>query len=151
MSAETVHAQPDIESFELDDLEGFDIAGAVMGAMHDTLSDEAIALNEKVVRFEQQLEQATSVFALGFRELQEMAAMVELFCAHDHELGDALTSSETVSSFLTTFTSEDEHDHTDDHKGKGRKSKKKKKKDSASTRMSMFDVMMAVRKARKKK
>lgn len=81
-------------------LDGMDINQAFHEAAHGVITDQEIALNEKVARVENILEEASSDFYREFVDLRSMAAQIEMFCNQDHGLENALSASETVSNFM---------------------------------------------------
>lgn len=84
-------------------MEGFDVQAAFTEAIDGVASDEALALEEKVARVSNIIQQADSEEFKEFVDMCELAAQIEFICDHDHSLGDLFAEDETVGSLLETF------------------------------------------------
>ncbi|MDB5169827.1 MAG: hypothetical protein JWN82_223 [Candidatus Saccharibacteria bacterium] len=111
-------------------LEGsFDINAAFQEAMKGVISDEEIALEEKVRRMEVIVAEGSSETYRNFVDFRAMATQMEMACMHDHNLHDATDASESLSGFRDLHSSEDGHGHgKHDEENDKKKGKKKKKK-----------------------
>jgi hypothetical protein len=110
---------------------GFDADEAFQGALLDVMSDEALALNEKVRRTEFILEEASSPAYRDFVDFRSMAAQIEDCSQHNHSLNQALRANESVSSFMDAHDHRDEstsHNHSSSNKSENNKDEKNKKK-----------------------
>jgi hypothetical protein len=94
------------------DFGDFDLDAAFQEAVHGVASDAELALEEKIRRMETIITEGTSDLYRDFVDLRQMAAQLELFCAHDHALGESMQTNETISTFMNTHR-DDDHDHGD--------------------------------------
>lgn len=92
-------------------LPDFDVNAAVMGAMHDVVSNEELALDEKVRRMELIVSEGMSPVYQEFMNFRELAAFMHGACGAHGELGQAVRGSETLSGFMDNHSSSDGHDH----------------------------------------
>jgi len=112
-------------------MEGFDIDAAFQGAIADVASNEELELNEKITRMENIISESSSEVYRDFVDFHSMAAQMEVMCNHNHVLNSAMESSDTLSSFRTSFADSAEHNHkheSSNDKVAKEKSKTKKKK-----------------------
>lgn len=116
--------QPEF-GMELFDKSGFDMNAAFQDAMHGVATDAELALDEKVRRMEVIVSEGTSEVYREFIDFQQMAMHMEMMCNHDDLFGQAAQSSDTLSSFMSTYASDDHHDH--DHNNSGHKEEAGKK------------------------
>lgn len=110
----------------------FDISAAFEGATHDVASDTELALDEKVRRMEVIVTEASSETYREYVDFRRMAADIEMFCQHNHELSQAAGQSETLTGFFDQFGSDHDHDHHDGDEVDPATGKKKKKKKTPS-------------------
>lgn len=128
-------------------MEGFDFDAAFQGAISDVATNEELALDEKVQRMEVIIQEASSELYTGFVDFTNMAAQMEMMCSHDHGLREAIEANETLSGFLDTHKTNNEHTHdpadTRSHVNKDkevdpRTGKKRKKKKAQGFLESLF-------------
>ncbi len=120
--------------------EDFDINAAFQEAVQGVASDTELALEEKVRRMEVIIGEGTSEVYRDFVDFRQIAAQMEMMCAHDHSLEQSMKNNDALSGFMDTHKSDDEHSslhgkhkHKDDDEYEtdpktGRKSKKKKRR-----------------------
>lgn len=129
-------AAPRVTGDELD-FGDFDLNAAFQNALSDVVTDEELALDEKVMRMETIIAEGSSEVYQDFVDMRAIAAQMEMFCAHDHALNDALGGSEFIGGLLSEHA-DDGHDHAgheyshnnddDTEEEDDKKSKKKKRK-----------------------
>jgi len=113
----------DLFSSEL--MDGIDMNQAFHEAAYGVMTDEELALDEKVSRMEAIVQEASSEFYREFVDLRSMAAQIEMFCNHDHSMQEIFSQSESIGVFMDRHTDHG-HDHT--HEGPGRKAEEEKNK-----------------------
>ena len=115
-------------SFEDLDFGNVDINAAFQEAMFGVASDEELELNEKVRRMEVIVSESNSELYRDFVDFRSLAAQIEFFCNHDHELNEASQSNENLKSFLDKNREhDDETSHDESLLAKSEKDKKEKK------------------------
>lgn len=132
MSYESLSLKPEDFDFSLN-IDDFDVNAAFQDALTGVVSDEELALTEKVRRVETIINTGNSEIYRDFIDFRGMASQIEMICNHDHALQGALSSNETVNGFMDTHHHDSEktrdhgHDEHDDDKDKKKKKSKKKK------------------------
>lgn len=117
-----ISAEASAESFDFGLLEEeFDINAAFQGAMCDVLTDEELALEEKVRRMEVIVSEGTSDVYRGFVDFQAQVAQMHMICGEDHALRQAVMGSEMLSGFMEQHGPNDGHGHPNDAKPHGKK------------------------------
>lgn len=120
---------PTAEFFDQFGMEDFDINAAFQGAVADVVTNQELALDEKVRRMESIVAEGSSELYRDFVDFSQLAQQMEMLCAHDHDLQSAFESSSSLSSLMNR--NEQKHGHDHDEKD-AKKSKKKKTKLSPS-------------------
>lgn len=121
----------------------FDINTAFQEAAASVLSDEAIALEERVSRIQTILTEAKSDTYEAFVDFRMLAAQVEMFCSHDHAFRESFSQNSPESTSLYRHDPHEDHHHSHklDHtkaKHEEDKGESKKKKDKKKKRKSWF-------------
>jgi hypothetical protein len=91
-------------------MDGLDINRAFHEAAEGVMTNEEMALDDKVARMEHIIQEASSDFYQEFVDLRSMAAQIEMFCNHDHSIQDALQGSEQIGAFMDRHAG-----HTHEH------------------------------------
>lgn len=92
----------DITDFTFE-IEGFDINQAFQVAFSGVISDEELALQDKVLRMEFILAEASNELYHEFIDFRTMAEQVEFFCNHNHDAEQLVHDSEDLSSLIDIF------------------------------------------------
>lgn len=93
----------------------FDINSAFQNALTGVASDEELALDEKVRRMEVIVNEGNSEVYRDFVDFRQLAAQMEMMCAHDHGLNDSIKNNETLLSFMDDHNANDGHNHGSSH------------------------------------
>lgn len=120
-------------------MEDFDINEMFQEALSGVVTDEELALDEKVRRMEVIVNEGTSEVYRDFVDFRQMASQMEMMCAHDHMFDQSIRGSDVLGNLLDAFAEDDGHGHGNGHShghGEGddtastkkRKKKTKKKK-----------------------
>lgn len=96
------------------DLGEFDINAAFQEALYGVVSDEELALEEKVRRMEVIVQEGTSDIYRDFVDFRQMAAQMQMMCNHDHEMSQSMQGNDTLFGFMDRHTSYDGHNHSDE-------------------------------------
>ncbi len=118
---------PEFDPFALDI--SFDINAAFQEAAASVLSDEAIALEERVSRVQTILSEAKSEVYEAFVDFRMLAAQVEMFCNHDHAFRESFSQNSIEDASFYRFDSHKDHRH--DHVVESRKTQKRKEKEES--------------------
>ena len=125
------------EGLEFDFGMDFDINVAFQDAMQEVATSTELALEEKVRRMEVIVTEGSSEVYRDFVDFRQLAAQMELMCAHDHALSEQLEVNEPLSAFRKTHKEDGRshehgagggHAHEESSTVTGKRSKKKGKK-----------------------
>jgi len=134
--------------FSADAIDGVDINQAFHEAAYGIITDKEIALDAKVARIENIIQEANSDFYREFVDLRSMAAHIEMMCSHDHSLQAELGRNETVGGFMKQHEKHFERDHSDKYRSTAQKQKKGKatKKSKKAKRLTGWALLGIIQK-----
>jgi hypothetical protein len=107
----TVEKAPQYEIMPDFGMEAFGINDAFQEAISGVASDTELAVEQKIRIMEVIVNEGTSEIYRDFIDFRQMAAQLEMFCNHDHDLDHLIRGNETLSDFMKSFKANDEHEH----------------------------------------
>ena len=114
----TVEQAPRLKAMPDFGMEAFGINEAFQEAYQVIASDAELAVEEKIRRMENIVNEATSEIYRGFVNFRQLTVKMEMSCNDDHTLQQSMNKSDTLSTFMDDHKAEDGHDGHDAHDDK---------------------------------